>query len=73
MDASADCGENALVTEAGVRPSFLHDVHGKLAIAIKHKEEGTEHFKAGNYKKAVSCYAKVTAFTRYAYARYVVA
>ena len=73
MDASADCGENALVTEAGVRPSFLHDVHGKLAIAIKHKEEGTEHFKAGNYKKAVSCYAKVTAFTRYAHARYVVA
>jgi hypothetical protein len=66
MDTFADCGENAVVGESVVRPSILHDVHGKLAIAMKHKEEGTEHFKAGNYKKAVSCYAKVTAFTRYA-------
>ena len=73
MDASADCGENAVAGESVVRPSFLHDVHGKLTIATKHKEEGTEYFKAGNYKKAISCYAKVTAFTRYALACFVIA
>ena len=41
------------------------DVKGKLSQAQKYKEEGTDHFKAGNFKKAISSYAKVTAFTRY--------
>lgn len=65
MDVSADCGKDGASTVAAGHPSVLHDVHGKLATALKHKEEGTEYFKAGNYKKAISCYAKVTAFTRY--------
>jgi hypothetical protein len=45
--------------------SNLQDIGGKLTMAIKHKEEGTEHFKMANYKKAIVSYAKVTAFTRY--------
>lgn len=43
----------------------LQDISGKLTMAIKYKEEGTEHFKKANYKKAIVSYAKVTAFTRY--------
>ena len=41
------------------------DINGKLSMALRYKEEGTEHFKAGNFKKAIASYAKVTAFTRY--------
>jgi hypothetical protein len=47
--------------------SNLQDVGGKLTMAIKYKEEGTEHFKMANYKKAIVSYAKVTAFTRYVF------
>lgn len=47
--------------------SNLQDIGGKLAMAIKYKEEGTMHFKAANYKKAIVSYAKVTAFTRYVF------
>lgn len=47
--------------------SSLQDIGGKLTMAVKYKEEGTEHFKKANYKKAIVSYAKVTAFTRYVF------
>lgn len=47
------------------RHPLPQDVAGKLSAALKYKEEGTVHFKAGNFKKAIASYAKVTAFTRF--------
>ena len=46
------------------RKPFPTTIEGKLSTATEYKEEGNSHFKDGNYKKAVSSYAKVLAFVR---------
>lgn len=46
------------------RKPFPTTIDGKLSTATDYKEEGNTHFKDGNYKKAVSSYAKVLAFVR---------
>ena len=56
---------DSVPASSGIRQSLPQDVAGKLLIAFKYKEEGTTHFKAGNFKKAIATYAKVTAFTKY--------
>ena len=50
--------------EATSLRSLPQDINGKLAMAMKLKNDGTEFFKAGKYKNAITSYAKVTAFTR---------
>jgi Flp pilus assembly protein TadD len=55
------------VVEKGEKPNdltVLSDIDKKLATALTYKEQGTDHFKAGNFKKAIATYAKVMAFTR---------
>eukprot|EP01038_Epipyxis_sp_PR26KG_P006229 gene6229-8584_t len=44
--------------------AFPTDAAGKVEVAKTYKEEGNEHFKNGNYKKAVSSYGKSMAFIK---------
>ena len=61
----SEISESVASGSIGFRQSLPQDVAGKLSLALKYKEEGTVHFKAGNFKKAIATYAKVTAFTKY--------
>ena len=53
----------AAVSKRAAAP-LPQDIEGKLLRATAHKDEGNEYFKGGNYKKAISCYAKVVAYTK---------
>ena len=46
------------------RSTFPTDIAGKIEVARMYKDDGNEHFKAHNYKKARITYSKAFAFTR---------
>jgi hypothetical protein len=64
MEPKSSNGEGPAVEAPTSSRSLPQDINGKLLMAMKLKDDGTEFYKAGKYKNAITSYAKVTAFTR---------